>query len=125
MTAEELIQRAKDFSEKNNVPITKNQFEGTVDDPVPPLPYMVYLTPHATGRGADGLNNLKAQEIDFELYTMADDEERERLAAAFEMEVLPDVEYDAYLAPVADEDCYQTAYEVRGLLKKTKGAKKA
>ena len=56
---------------------------------------------------------------------MADDEERERLAAAFEMEVLPDVEYDAYLAPVADEDCYQTAYEVRGLLKKTKGAKKA
>lgn len=46
MTAEELIQRAKDFSEKNNVPITKNQFEGTVDDPVPPLPYMVYLTHH-------------------------------------------------------------------------------
>ena len=125
MTAEELIQRAKDFSEKNNVPITKNQFEGTVDDPVPPPPYMVYLTPHETGRGADGLNNLKAQEIDFELYTMADDEERERLAAAFEMEVLPDVEYDAYLAQVADEDCYQTAYEVRGLLKKTKGAKKA
>lgn len=125
MTAEELIQRAKDFSEKNNVPITKNQFEGTMDDPVPPLPYMVYLTPHEKGRGADGLNNLKAQEIDFELYTMADDEERERLAAAFEMEVLPDVEYDAYLAPVADEDCYQTAYEVRGLLKKTKGAKKA
>ena len=125
MTAEELIQRAKDFSEKNNVPITKNQFEGTVDDPVPPLPYMVYLTPHEAGRGADGLNNLKAQEIDFELYTMADDEERERLAAAFEMEVLPDVEYDAYLAQVADEDCYQTAYEVRGLLKKTKGAKKA
>lgn len=125
MTAEELIQRAKDFSEKNNVPITKNQFEGTVDDPVPPLPYMVYLTQHETGRGADGLNNLKAQEIDFELYTMADDEERERLAAAFEMEVLPDVEYDAYLAQVADEDCYQTAYEVRGLLKKTKGAKKA
>lgn len=125
MTAEELIQRAKDFSEKNNVPITKNQFEGTVDDPVPPLPYTVYLTPHETGRGADGLNNLKAQEIDFELYTMADDEERERLAAAFEMEVLPDVEYDAYLAQVADEDCYQTAYEVRGLLKKTKGAKKA
>lgn len=63
MTAEELIQRAKDFSEKNNVPITKNQFEGTVDDPVPPLPYMVYLTPHETGRRADGLNNLKAQEI--------------------------------------------------------------
>ena len=30
-----------------------------------------------------------------------------------------------YLAQVADEDCYQTAYEVRGLLKKTKGAKKA
>lgn len=125
MTAEELIRRAKVFSEKHSVPITKNQFEGTVDDPVPPLPYMVYLTPHETGRGADGFNNLKAQDIDFELYTMGDDEERERLAADFEMEVLPDVEYDKYLAPVTDEECYQTAYEVRGLLKKTKGAKRA
>lgn len=125
MTVEELVERAKTFSEKHGVPITKNEFEGTVDDPVPPLPYMVYLLSHETGRGADGLNNLKAKDVDFELYTAADNQERESLAADFETEVLPDVEYEMYLAPVQDEECYQTAYEIKGLLTKTKGANRA
>ena len=76
MNVEELVERAKAFSKKHGVPITKNEFEGTVDDPVPPLPYIVYLLSHETGRGADGLNNLKAQDIDFELYTAEDNQER-------------------------------------------------
>ena len=83
MNVEELVERAKAFSKKHGVPITKNEFEGTVDDPVPPLPYIVYLLSHETGRGADGLNNLKAQDIDFELYTAEDNQERKDLAAAF------------------------------------------
>lgn len=121
MNVEELVERAKAFSKKHGVPITKNEFVGTVDDPVPPLPYIVYLSSHETGRGADGLNNLKAQDIDFELYTAEDNQERKDLAAAFETEVVPDVEYDMYLAPIPDEECYQTAYEIKGLLTKTKG----
>ena len=67
MNVEELVERAKAFSKKHGVPITKNEFVGTVDDPVPPLPYIVYLLSHETGRGADGLNNLKAQDIDYEI----------------------------------------------------------
>lgn len=67
-----LVDRAKEFSKKYGVPITKNQFEGTLDDPVPELPYMVWLSSHETGRGADGFNNLKAQDVDFELYTQQD-----------------------------------------------------
>ena len=51
MNVEELVERAKAFSKKHGVPITKNEFEGTVDDPVPPLPYIVYLLSHETGRG--------------------------------------------------------------------------
>lgn len=120
-----LVERAAAFSKKHSVPITKNQFEGTVDDPVPPLPYMVWLSSHETAKGADGLNNLKAQDVDFELYTQQDNQEREDLAAAFEAEVLPDVEYDVLVAPIPDEECFQTAYEVRGLLTKTKGANRA
>lgn len=50
MGVEELVQRAKAFSVKHGIPLAKNQFEGTVDDPVPPLPYMVYMLPHDTGR---------------------------------------------------------------------------
>ncbi len=95
-----LVERAKAFSKKYGVPITKNQFEGTLDDPVPELPYMVWLSSHETGRGADGFNNLKAQDVDFELYTQQDNQER-------------------------DEECFQTAYEVRGLLTKTKGVNRA
>ena len=109
-----LVDRAKEFSKKYGVPITKNQFEGTLDDPVPELPYMVWLSSHETGRGADGFNNLKAQDVDFE-----------DLAKAFEAEVLPDVEYDVLVAPIPDEECFQTAYEVRGLLTKTKGVNRA
>lgn len=125
MDVNELVERAKVFSEKHGVPITENEFEGTVDNPVPPLPYMVYLLSHETGRGADSLNNLKAQDVDFELYTAADNQERKHLVAAFEEEVVPDVEYDMYLAPIPDEECYQTAYEIKGLLTKTKGVKRA
>lgn len=122
VNVKELVKRAKAFSEKYSVPLAKNQFEGTLDDPVPGLPYMVWLSSHEAARGADGFNNLKAQDIDFELYTQQDNEDREKLAAAFETEVLPDVEYDVLLAPVPDEDCFQTAYEIRGLLSKMKGA---
>lgn len=120
-----LVERAKAFSKKYGVPITKNQFEETLDDPVPELPYMVWLSSHETGRGADGFNNLKAQDVDFELYTQQDNQEREDLAKAFEAEVLPDVEYDVLVAPIPDEECFQTAYEVRGLLTKTKGVNRA
>ena len=120
-----LVERAKAFSKKYGVPITKNQFEGPLDDPVPELPYMVWLSSHETGRGADGLNNLKAQDVDFELYTQQDNQERVNLAKAFETEVLPDVEYDVLVAPIPDEECFQTAYEIRGLLTKTKGVNRA
>lgn len=125
MGVETLVQRARAFSEKYGIPLAKNQFEGTVDDPVPPLPYMVYMLPHDMGRGADNLNNLKARDFDLELYTAADDEERENLAGKMEAEIFPDVEYEMYLAPIPDEECFQTAYEVKGLLTKTKGAKRA
>ena len=120
-----LVERGKAFSKKYGVPITKNHFEATLDDPVPELPYMVWLSSHETGRGADGFNNLKAQDVDFELYTQQDNQEREDLAKAFEAEVLQDVEYDVLVAPIPDEECFQTAYEVRGLLTKTKGVNRA
>lgn len=125
MTVEKLVERAKAFGKKYGVPITKNAFEGTVDDPVPLLPYLVYLLPHETNRGADDLNNLKAKDFDLELYTAGDDQERETLVENLENEVFPDVECEVYLAPTPDEECYQTAFEVTGLLTKKKGANKA
>ena len=117
MTVDELIQRAKAFG----LPITKNQFEGTVDDPVPPLPYLVYLIPHEIGMGADYKNNLKTQDFELELYTEEDGEE---LSQKIEEEIFPDVEYEKYSAYIREEECFQTAYEVRGLLKKVKEVRK-
>ena len=40
-TAAVLTERAESLG----LPITKNAFEGTLENPVPPLPYMVYLLP--------------------------------------------------------------------------------
>lgn len=121
VTAEDLEARSKEFG----MPIAKNHFEGTVDDPVPPLPYLVYLMPHETGMGADEKNNLREQEFDLELYTAEDGIERRQLMERIEEKIFPDVEYEKYTAYIKDEECFQTAYEVRGLLKKVKGANRA
>lgn len=109
-----LIERAKALG----LPIAKNAFAGTLDEPVPEMPYLVYLTPHTTNRGPDYRNGLKAQDFDLELYTQNDDAEREYLAAEIESKVFYDVEFDVYIAQIDDEDCFQTAYEIRNLLTK-------
>lgn len=114
MTVEKLIERAKNLG----LPIAKNSFAGTLDNPVPSLPYLVYLISHEKVRGPDGINMLKEQELSIELYTADDDREREELAERIETEILHDVEYDTYLAPIPQEECYQTSYEVSGLITK-------
>lgn len=116
VTADILTTRTKALG----LPITKNEFEGTLDDPVPEMPYLVYIQSHHTGRGADGKNNLKSQDWALELYTPHDDEARQQLADRIETEVLHDVEYECYVTPIPDEECYQTAYEVKGLLRKNR-----
>ena len=66
-----------------------------------------------------------ACESTLELYTVADDEAAAEIAGRIENEVLFDVDYEKFMAPIEDEECFQTAYEVKGLLRKVKGAKKA
>ena len=51
-TAAVLTERAESLG----LPITKNAFEGTLENPVPPLPYMVYLLPREATAGADSRN---------------------------------------------------------------------
>ena len=121
VTAAVLTERAESFG----LPITKNAFEGTLENPVPDLPYLVYLIPHTSSRGADDVNNLMADDWSLELYTMADDEAAAEVMEQIESKVLFDVDYEKFMAPIEDEECFQTAYEVKGLLRKVKGAKKA
>lgn len=121
VTAAVLTKRAESLG----LPIAKNAFEGTLENPVPDLPYLVYMIPHASSRGADDINNLIAEDWSLELYTVADDEAAAEIMARIENEVLFDVEYEKFIAPIEDEECFQTAYEVKGLLRKVKGAEKA
>ena len=116
-----LTERAKSLG----LPIAKNAFEGTLENPVPGLPYLVYLIPRATGCGADCINNLVSEDWSLELYTVADDEAAEQIMTRIEDEILFDVDYEKYKVYIEDEECFQTAYEVKGLLRKVKGAKKA
>lgn len=121
VTAAVLTSRAESLG----LPIAKNAFEGTLENPVPDLPYLVYLIPHTSSRGADDVNNLMADDWSLELYTVADDEAAEAIMEQIENKVLFDVEYEKFISPIEDEECFQTAYEVKGLLRKVKGAKKA
>lgn len=116
-TATVLTKRAKCLG----LPITKNAFEGTLESPVPPLPYMVYLMPREETAGADSTpNNLMADDWQLELYTVADDEAAEEIRTQIENVVLYDVDYKKYVTYIENEECYQTAYEVTGLLRKAR-----
>lgn len=119
VTAAVLTERA----EQIGLPIAKNAFTGTLENPVPDLPYMVYLLPHISGRGADTKNNLVAVDWNLELYTAEDNGAAENIRKKIETEVLHDVQYEKYIAYIDDEECFQTAYEVNGILQKVKGAK--
>ena len=116
-TAAGLTERAKSLG----LPITKNAFTGTVDEPVPPLPYMVYLMPREeTAGAADMPNALVAEDWQLELYTVADDEAADEIRAEIENKVLHDVDYAKFVAYIDSEECFQTAYEVTGLLRKAR-----
>ena len=121
VTAAVLTERAANIG----LPIAENAFEGTLENPVPPLPYLVYAIPHTESRGADTINNLVAEDWNLELYTVADDEAAAEIAGRIENEVLFDVDYEKFVAYIEDEECFQIAYEVKELLRKVKGAKKA
>lgn len=121
VTAAILTRRA----ESMGLPIAKNAFEGTLESPVPDLPYLVYLITRVVGRGADDINNLVAEDWSLELYTVADDGAAAEIMERIENEVLFDVEYEKFIVPIEEEECFQTAYEVKGLLRKVKGARKA
>lgn len=108
-------------AESLGLPITKNAFEGTIENPVPGLPYMVYLMPHTSTAGADDApGNLKADDWQLELYTVADDAAAEEIREKIESTVLHDVDYQKYVAYVDSEECYQTAYEVTRILRKAR-----
>lgn len=116
-TAAVLTERAESLG----LPITKNAFEGTLENPVPSLPYMVYLLPREATAGADSRpNNLMADDWQLELYTVADDEAAEEIRTRIENEVLHDVDYVKFVAHVDSEECFQTVYEVTGLLRKAR-----
>lgn len=119
MTTAILIERCKNLG----LPIAKNAFAGTLDDPIPQLPYMIYLLSHERSCGADTVNNLKTVDFDLELYTAEDDQETAAIAKRIETEVLQDVDYEKYVAYIESEECYQTAYEVKNLFQKMKGVK--
>ena len=100
-TAAVLTERAESLG----LPITKNAFEGTLENPVPPLPYMVYLLPREATAGADSRpNNLMADDWQLELYTVADDEAAEEIRTRIENEVLHDVDYVKFVAYVESEE---------------------
>ena len=120
MTTRTLIDRAG----KLGLPITMNFYSGTIEDEVPPLPYLVYLIPTSVGRGADMVNNLVEESFDLELYTVADDADADGIRTEIEKNVFPDTGYTKQIAYIHSEECWQTAYEVKGLLRRTKGARK-
>lgn len=119
VTVKELIERAKAMG----LPVTYLEFTETEETPIPEPPYLVYLITNEKGRGADTKNNIKEMDFALELYTDLEAENREELESQIEETILYDIEYEKFVAKIESENMMQSAYEVKGLLVKTKGAK--
>ncbi|MCL2052774.1 MAG: hypothetical protein FWG91_13765 [Lachnospiraceae bacterium] len=118
MTAETLAGRAK----KIGLPIARDFFAGTKDDPVPEMPYLVFALPPAKARGADSVIYLIEESFDLELYTAGNDGEADEIRKKIEGIVFFDTEHTKIVVYIDSEECYQTTYEARGMLRKVKGA---
>lgn len=103
-TFEEVIKRAEGLG----LPIAHNQFIPTNKKLVPDPPFIVWLSTEQQ-RGDDTRNRIRQIEGSLELYT----EKREdpKIEKRIEEEVLFDVEFRKYQAPIQNEDTVQTAYD--------------
>lgn len=118
MRVEEIIKRA----EALGLPITENEFIKTKEKPLPEPPYLIWYDDETNGDGGDDVVLFKRRKIVLELYTdkVGDAEIEKRI----EKEVLYDVKYNKYQAPVESEDLVQTAYDFMVVEKIPKGERK-
>ena len=99
MRLETIIDRAKVMG----LPLAKDAFRETKENPLPVPPYLVYIVPQVVGRGSDERILLHEIHAALELYTdkVAD--------GSLEKEF--DVDYTKYQDTIESEDMVQTAYE--------------
>lgn len=102
---ETIIDRAKALG----LPLAKDAFRETKENPLPVPPYLVYIVPQVVGRGSDERILLHEIHAALELYTdkVADGS----LEKEIEEKVLFDVDYTKYQDTIESEDMVQTAYE--------------
>ncbi len=102
---ETIIDRAK----ATGLPLAKDAFRETKENPLPEPPYLVYIVPQVVGRGSDERILLHEIHAALELYTdkVADGS----LEKEIEEKVLFDVDYTKYQDTIESEDMVQTAYE--------------
>lgn len=100
-----IIDRAK----ATGLPLAKDAFRETKENPLPVPPYLVYIVPQVVGRGSDERILLHEIHAALELYTdkVADGS----LEKEIEEKVLFDVDYTKYQDTIESEDMVQTAYE--------------
>ncbi len=105
LTLDKIIERAKAIG----LPIAKDEFRKTKETPLPDLPYLIYIIPQETGRGADCKNFVVAKQVGLELYTdkIAD----AKLEREIEKKVLFDIAYEKSQDTIESEDMVQTAYD--------------
>lgn len=121
MTTKIILERLQTL----DLPFAYREFRDTKKNPAPDPPFIVWLKSEQ-GRGADSKNNLLEVSMSIELYTVLDDDaltavennqRREQLEMQLESVVLPDVEYQYFIAPIPSEQMMQTAYEIKFLQK--------
>lgn len=105
MRLETIINRAKALG----LPLAKDAFRETKENPLPEPPYLVYIVPQENGRGGDDIILVKEILASLELYT--DKTADGSIEKLIEEQVFYDLEYQKFQTTIENEDMVQTAYE--------------
>lgn len=83
-------------------------FQEWPEDAVPPMPYLVYLSPYTNNFAADGTSYFIVNHVQIELYTKLKDLEAEAKVES----ALASFYWEKTESYINTEKCYQILYEI-------------
>ena len=83
-------------------------FQDWPEGAVPPMPYLVYLSPYTNNFAADGTAYFIVNHVQIELYT----EQQDPVAGGKVEAALSSLYWDKEQTYLDTEKCYQTIYEI-------------
>ena len=103
------FQEIASMIESIGLPFSYYMFKGSKNDPVPPLPYVIFYYPQSDNFGADNNVYQNITRLNVELYSENKDFDSEKLVEDVLIE--NDIFFEKYESYIESENMYEVLYE--------------